>query len=188
MVLIQQNPLKMRQIAIKTDGTNDKAIIKKLGELCNQIDPNQIFEVKKLTDLIRDFYADDRNEANLIEAFSILAAILAVMGLFGIALISISRKTKEIGLRKVNGATVFEILYLVNKGFIKWVFISILIGIPVSYYLILSWQTRFAYKTGVVSWIFILAGLSAILIALLTVSGQSLKAATRNPVEALRYE
>jgi putative ABC transport system permease protein len=188
MVLIQQNPLKMRQIAIKTDGTNDKAIIKKLGELCNQIDPNQIFEVKKLTDLIRDFYADDRNEANLIEAFSILAAILAVMGLFGIALISISRKTKEIGLRKVNGATVFEILYLVNKGFIKWVFISILIGIPVSYYLILSWQTRFAYKTGVVSWIFILAGLSAILIALLTVSGQSLKAAIRNPVEALRYE
>ncbi len=188
MVLVQQNPLKMRQIAIKTDGTNDKAIIKKLGELYSQIDPNEIFEARKLTDLITDFYAADKNEANLIEAFSVLAAVLAIMGLFGIALISISRKTKEIGLRKVNGATVFEILYLVNKGFIKWVFVSILIGIPASYYLVLSWQTRFAYKTAIVSWVFILAGLSAILIALLTVSGQSWRASTRNPVEALRYE
>jgi putative ABC transport system permease protein len=188
MVLVQQNPLKMRQIAIKTDGTNDKVIIKKLGELYSQIDPNEIFEARKLTDLITDFYAADKNEANLIEAFSVLAAVLAIMGLFGIALISISRKTKEIGLRKVNGATVFEILYLVNKGFIKWVFVSILIGIPASYYLVLSWQTRFAYKTAIVSWVFILAGLSAILIALLTVSGQSWRASTRNPVEALRYE
>jgi putative ABC transport system permease protein len=188
MVLVQQNPLKMRQIAIKTDGTNDKAIIKKLEELYSQIDPNEIFEARKLTDLITDFYAADKNEANLIEAFSVLAAVLAIMGLFGIALISISRKTKEIGLRKVNGATVFEILYLVNKGFIKWVFVSILIGIPASYYLVLSWQTRFAYKTAIVSWVFILAGLSAILIALLTVSGQSWRASTRNPVEALRYE
>ena len=188
MVLVQQNPSKMRQLAIKTNGTNDEVIIKKLGELYNQIDPNEIFEVGKLTDLINDFYSEDKNEAKIIEAFSFLAAVLAVMGLFGIALISISRKTKEIGLRKVNGATVFEILYLVNKGFIKWVLISILIGIPASYYIAVSWQARFAYKTGIVSWVFILAGLSAILIALITVSGQSWKAATRNPVEALRYE
>jgi len=188
MVLVQQNPLKMRQIAIKTNGTNDKAIIKKLGELYNQIDPNEIFETRQLTDLITDFYSDDKNEAKLVEAFSFLAAILAIMGLFGIALISIARKTKQIGLRKVNGATVFEILYLLNKGFIKWVLISILIGIPASYYIAVSWQAKFAYKTGIVSWVFILAGLSAILIAIITVSGQSWRAATRNPVEALRYE
>jgi putative ABC transport system permease protein len=188
MVLIQQNPLKMRQLAIKTNGKNDAAIIKKLGELYNQIDPNEIFEVRKLTDLITDFYSDDKNEAKLIEGFSVLAAVLAIMGLFGIALISIARKTKQIGLRKVNGATVIEILYLVNKGFIKWVFAAILIGVPASYFIVLSWQTKFAYKTAIVGWVFILAGLSAILIALLTVSGQSWKAATRNPVEALRYE
>ena len=188
MVLVQQNPLKMRQIAIKTDGTNDNAIIKKLGELYSQIDPNEIFEVRKLTDLITDFYSPDKNEAKLITGFSVLAAVLAIMGLFGIALISNARKTKQIGLRKVNGATVFEILYLLNKEFIKWVFVAILIGIPASYFIVVSWQTRFAYKTGIVSWVFILASLSAILIALLTVSGQSWRAATRNPVEALRYE
>jgi putative ABC transport system permease protein len=188
MVLVQQNPSKMRQLAIKTNGTNDKAIIKRLGELYNQIDPNEIFEARKLTDLITDFYSDDKNEAKLVEAFSFLAAVLAIMGLLGIAMISISRKTKQIGLRKVNGATVFEILYLLNKGFIKWVLVSILIGVPASYYIVLAWQNKFAYKTGIVSWVFILAGLSAILIALLTVSGQSWRAATRNPIEALRNE
>jgi putative ABC transport system permease protein len=188
MVLLQQNPLKMRQIAIKTDGTNDKAIINKLGELYNQIDPNEIFEVNKLTDLINDFYSEDKNEAKLIEAFALLAAVLAIMGLFGIAMISIARKTKEIGLRKVNGASIIEILYMINKDFIRWVFVSIMIGIPVSYYLASSWQTRFAYKTVIIWWIFALAGLSAIFIAVLTVSWQSWRAATRNPVEALRYE
>jgi putative ABC transport system permease protein len=188
MVLVQQNPLKMRQLAIKTTGKNDKAIVNKLGELYKQIDPNEIFETRNLTDLIADFYADDKNEAKLVEAFSFLAAVLAIMGLFGIALISIARKTKQIGLRKVNGATVFEILYLLNKGFIKWVLISILIGVPASYYIAISWQAKFAYKTGIVSWVFVLASLSAILIAILTVSGQSWRAATRNPIEALRYE
>jgi putative ABC transport system permease protein len=110
------------------------------------------------------------------------------MGLFGIALISISRKTKEIGLRKVNGATVFEVLYLLNKDFIKWVLISLIIGIPVSYYLVNDWQDRFAYKTELSWWIFAIAGISAIMIALVTVSWQSWRAATRNPVDALRYE
>lgn len=188
MVILQQNPLKMRQIAIKTDGTNDDVIIKKLGEVYNQIDPNQIFEVKQLTNLISDFYSQDKNQGKLIMAFSFLAAVLAVMGLFGIALICISRKTKEIGLRKVNGATVSEILYLINKGFMRWVLISMLIGIPVSYYIVSSWQTRFAYKTGLGWWIFALAGISAILIAILTVSWQSWSAATKNPIKALRYE
>jgi putative ABC transport system permease protein len=188
MVLLQQNPLKMRQLAIKTNGKNDEAIIKKLGELYYQIDPNEIFEVRKLTDLINDFYIEDKNEAKLIEGFSVLAAALAIMGLFGIASISIARKTKQIGLRKVNGATVFEILFLLNKGFIKWVFAAILIGVPASYYIAVSWQAKFAYKTGIVSWVFVLASVSAILIALITVSGQSWRAATRNPIEALRYE
>jgi putative ABC transport system permease protein len=188
MVIMQQNPTKMRNIAIKTDGTNDQAIIKKLGEVCASIDPNQIFEVTRLTDDISDFYSDDKNQGNLIMAFSFLAAILAVMGLFGIALISIARKTKEIGLRKVNGASVGEILYIINRDFIKSVLLAILIGISVSYFIASSWETRFAYKTQLNWWIFATAGISAILIAVLTVSWQSWRAATRNPVDALRYE
>jgi putative ABC transport system permease protein len=188
MVIIQQNPQKMGLLAIKTDGTNDKLIINRLRELYSQIAPDEIFEAKYLTEQIADFYLPEKNQAKIMGAFSVLATVLAIMGLFGIALISITRKTKEVGLRKVNGATVFEVIYLLNKGFIRWVAGSLIIGIPVSYYIISSWQDRFAYKSELSWWIFTAAGFSAILIAILTVSWQSWRAATRNPVEALRYE
>jgi putative ABC transport system permease protein len=188
MVIIQQNPAKMALLAIKTDGTNDAAVIKRLRELYNQIAPDEIFETWYLTDQVINLYTSDKNQAKIIGAFSILATVLAVMGLFGIAMISISRKTKEIGLRKVNGASVAGVVYLLNKGFIRWVLLSLIIGIPVSFYLMSVWQNRFAYKTGLSWWIFALAGLSAIIVALLTVSWQSWRAATKNPVEALRYE
>jgi putative ABC transport system permease protein len=188
MIIIQQNPAKFAQMAIKTDGTNDIAIIKRLGELYKQIDPTEIYGPRYLTENISDFYGNDKSQGKLVAAFSFLAAILAVMGLFGIALISIVRKTKEIGLRKVNGASIFEVAYLLNRDFARWVIASIIMGIPVSIYIMTVWQKRFAYKTELSLWIFLVAGMSAILIALLTVSWQSWRAATRNPVEALRYE
>ncbi len=188
MAIIQQNPAKMGLVAIKTDGKNDKAVIKRLREVYIEIDPDEIFEVNYLTDTIDGFYSSEKNQAQILAGFSLLATVLAVMGLFGIALISITRKTKEIGLRKVNGASVIEVMYLLNKEFIIWVFLSMVISIPLSFYLISNWQNRFAYKTKLSWWIFAVAGISAILITVLTLSWHSWKAATRNPVEALRYE
>jgi putative ABC transport system permease protein len=188
MAIIQQNPDKMGLVAIKTDGTNDKTVINRFRELISQIDPDEIFIANYLTDSIDGFYSSEKNQAKIMGAFSILATVLAIMGLFGIALLSVARKTKEIGLRKVNGATVIEVIYLLNKDFIRWVIASLIIGIPVSLYIMSNWQNRFAYKTELSWWIFALAGISAILIAILTVSWQSWRAATRNPVEALRYE
>lgn len=188
MVIIQQNPAYMGLLAIKTDGKNDKTIISKLRELYNHIAPDEIFEVRYLTDNINEFYLPEKNQVKIMGSFSLLASVLAIMGLFGIAMISITRKTKEIGLRKVNGASIFEVIYLLNKDFIRWVFVSIVIGIPLSIYIMTVWQKRFAYKTELSWWIFIVAAVSAVLIALLTVSWQSWRAATRNPVEALRYE
>jgi putative ABC transport system permease protein len=188
MVILQQNPARMSLMAIKTNGTNDEAIIKQLRALYNQISPNEIFEVRYLTDEISDFYSNEKNQGKIIGAFSLLATILSIMGLFGIALISISKKTKEIGIRKVNGASITEVLYLLNIDFIKWILISLVISVPASLYIISEWQNRFAYKTELSWWIFASAGLSAIIIALATVSWQSLRAAARNPVEALRYE
>jgi putative ABC transport system permease protein len=188
IVIMQQSPDKMGLVAVKTDGTNDKVAINRLREIFSQIDPDAIFGVNSLTDNMRQFYSTERNQAKIMGAFSLLATVLAIMGLFGIALISIARKTKEIGLRKVNGASIFEVMYLLNNDFVKWVLISLLIGIPISYYLMSNWQNRFAYKTQLSWWIFAIVGLSAIIIAVLTVSWQSWRAATRNPVEALRYE
>jgi putative ABC transport system permease protein len=98
------------------------------------------------------------------------------------------RRTKEIGLRKVNGAKVAEVIILLNKDFVKWVSIAFLIAIPIAWFIMHKWLENFAYKTGLSWWIFVLAGVIALVIALLTVSWQSWRAATRNPVEALRYE
>jgi putative ABC transport system permease protein len=98
------------------------------------------------------------------------------------------RRIKEIGIRKVNGAKVSEILVMLNMDFLKWVVIAFIIATPVVYYVMLKWLQNFAYKTNLSWWIFALAGLMALGVALLTVSWQSWRAATRNPVEALRYE
>ncbi len=110
------------------------------------------------------------------------------MGLFGISLISISKRRKEIGIRKVSGASIAEVLLMLNTDFVKWVLVSVVISVPASVWLISLWLDRFAYKTELSWWIFAPAGFSAVLIAVLTVSWQSWRAATRNPVEALRYE
>jgi putative ABC transport system permease protein len=188
MAIIQQNPAKMGLVAIKTDGINDQTVKDKLRGIFKDIDPDEIFVVSYLTDTINKFYSGEKNQAKIIGVFSLLATVLAIMGLFGIALISIARKTKEIGLRKVNGASIPEVIYLLNKDFVVWVLLSLVISIPVSYYLMSAWQNRFAYKAELNWEIFALAGISAVLIAILTISWQSWKAATRNPVEAIRYE
>ena len=188
MVILQQSPARMGLLAIKTDGRNDTRVIKRLNTIYKQYAPDQIFEVSYLADRVNDFYSTERDQDKIIGAFAILAAILSAMGLFGIAMITISRKTKEIGLRKVSGATIPAILSLLNRDFLGWVFLSFVVSIPASLYIITTWQNRFAYKTVFNWWIFAAACISALLIAVLTVSGQSLRAATRNPVDALRYE
>jgi putative ABC transport system permease protein len=101
---------------------------------------------------------------------------------------TIQQRTKEIGIRKVNGARVSEVLAMLNRDFVKWVAIAFLIATPIAYYAMHKWLENFAYKTELSWWIFALAGLLALGIALLTVSWQSWRVATRNPVEALRYE
>ncbi|HOW08213.1 MAG TPA: ABC transporter permease [Bacteroidales bacterium] len=188
MVILQQNPERMGLIAIKTDSRNDAVIIEKLRELFSKISPDEIFEVRYLTDDMNNFYSRERNQAKIIGAFSVLAATLSVMGLFGISLIAISRRTKEIGIRKVNGSMVSEILIMLNTDFIRWVIVSIVVAIPVSVYLLSVWLKRFAYKTEMSWWLFALAATSAITVAAMTVSWQSWKAATGNPVDALKYE
>jgi len=120
--------------------------------------------------------------------FAILAILLASMGLFGIVSFMMANRTKEIGIRKVNGATVFEVVKLLNLGFLKWLLVSLVIAIPIAYYGMNSWLTHFAYKTALSWWIFLLAGALAFIIVLMTVSGQTFKAARINPVESLRYE
>ncbi|HEX7585922.1 MAG TPA: ABC transporter permease [Prolixibacteraceae bacterium] len=117
-----------------------------------------------------------------------ISVSLSMIGLFAISFQSSLYRTKEIGIRKINGARVSEVMTMLNRDFVKWVAIAFIIATPIAWYAMNKWLESFAYKTTLSWWIFVLAGLMAMGIALLTVSWQSWKAATRNPVEALRYE
>jgi putative ABC transport system permease protein len=113
---------------------------------------------------------------------------LSVTGLLGLIIFISRDRIKEIGVRKVNGATISEVVVLLNKDFVKWVAIAFVLATPVAWYAMKKWVANFAYQTSLSWWVFALAGLLALGIALLTVSFQSWKAASRNPIESLRYE
>jgi putative ABC transport system permease protein len=125
---------------------------------------------------------------NLFLIFSILSIFVACLGLFGLAAFTAEERTKEIGVRKVLGASSTNILFLLSKEFAKWVLVANVIAWPVAYFVMNKWLQNFAYQTGVGLWPFILSAILALLIALFTVSYQSIKAAITDPVECLRYE
>jgi putative ABC transport system permease protein len=141
-----------------------------------------------LDERLGTLYADVQQTVKILFIFTGISILISVLGLFGITFLLLNSRVKEIGIRKVNGAKISEILTMLNKDFVKWVAIAFVIATPIAYYAMNKWLESFAYKTELSWWIFALAGLLAMGIALLTVSFQSWKAATRNPVEALRYE
>jgi putative ABC transport system permease protein len=133
-------------------------------------------------------YRSEEYFARNISLFAILAVVISCIGILGLAIFTSERRTKEIGIRKINGAKIGEILIMLNTDLVGLVIIAYIIAIPISWYSMHKWLEDFAYKTELSWWIFVTAGLLALVIALLTVSLQSWMAATRNPVEALRYE
>ena len=133
-------------------------------------------------------YQAEQKQGNVLLAFAILAVIIACMGLFGLTAFAAEARTKEIGVRKVSGASVQNVVLLLSRDFLKLVSIAIVISVPVAIYAMQEWLKNFEYRTDLSWWIFALAGTSALVIALLTVSFQAIKAALVNPVESLRGE
>jgi putative ABC transport system permease protein len=133
-------------------------------------------------------YEDEDRWSKIIGIASVIAIIISSLGLFGLTILLINQRVKEIGVRKVNGAKASEVLLTINKSFIAWLMGSLLIAMPIAYVIVNKWLNNFPFKVGIDWWVFILAGSIAMLTAIITVSWQSWKAASRNPVEALRYE
>jgi putative ABC transport system permease protein len=189
LVIRSDNNASYCLINIKTD--NFKALnstIDKLKKTVSELSPSFPVEVSFFDQAIQNMY---QSEMNFLRAFSLLAGcaiVLCCMGILAMSLFACQKRVKEIGIRKVNGAKIFEILAMLNKEFVKWVVIAFAISTPIALYFMHKWLKSFAYKTDLSWWIFALGGLMALGIALLTVSWQSWRAATRNPVEALRYE
>ncbi len=150
--------------------------------------PGNPFNYEFLEDLYNEQYSEERRFSGLFLVSSILAIIIACLGLSGLSAYAITRRTKEIGIRKINGAGILQAVILLNKDFVKWVGIAFLIAVPVAWFVMDRWLENYAYRIGLSWWIFALAGVLAVSIALITVSWQSWRAAMRNPVEALRYE
>ncbi|WP_319479933.1 FtsX-like permease family protein [uncultured Draconibacterium sp.] len=146
------------------------------------------FSYQFIDERFEHLYQSEKYTKTIFTCFMVLAIFIAILGLIGLSLFVMERRTKEIGVRKVNGAKISEVMVMLNKNFIKWVAIAFIIATPIAYYAMNKWLENFAYKTDLSWWIFALAGVLALGVALLTVSWQSWRAAARNPVEALRYE
>jgi len=174
-------------LMIKTTG-NRESCVETIGAVWKKYNPQIPFEYHFLDDVYNDLYNTEKVASKIISLGMWVALFLAFIGLFSISHYAIERRVKEVGIRKVNGAKVSEVLILLNRDFVKWVLFAFAIATPIAYYAMNRWLQNFAYKTELSWWIFALAGLLALGIALLTVSWQSWKAATRNPVESLRYE
>ncbi|HEX7494088.1 MAG TPA: ABC transporter permease [Bacteroidales bacterium] len=162
--------------------------IDRINKIWKNVFPDQVFHYTFLNDRIAGYYKSDYKALNLFFLFASITVFLCILGILGLSLSMNENRTKEIGLRKVNGATISEVMVLLNRNFINWVVIAFVIACPIAFYAMHKWLQNFAYKTELSWWIFVVSGIIALGITLLTVSWQSWQAATRNPVEALRYE
>ena len=181
-------PRQGQFVNLKLSGSDVSPTLKKVCSVWNELAPGFPFSYHFLDQDFDQLYRKDDQMAKAITLFSLIAIAIAALGILGLSIFMGESRIKEIGVRKVNGATIAEVMTLLNRDFVKWVAIAFIIATPIAWYAMHKWLEGFAYKTNLSWWIFALAGLLALGIALLTVSWQSWKAATRNPVEAMRYE
>lgn len=175
-------------VIIRLSGSNNKETIRFIENTWKDISNNLPFEYDFLDNKIRAAYYAEMKAGKVFTIFSILSVLIACMGILGIASFLLQRRIKEIGIRKVNGAKTVEVMVLLNRDYIKWIAISFIIATPLAWYAMSKWLSNFAYKTEISWWIFIFAGILSLMVALGTVSWKSLQAASRNPVDSLRYE
>jgi len=157
-------------------------------KLHDKVNNQGAFEYRFMSDELADLYQKEKQFGAICGVFSFVILLITCTGVFAMSLRDARQRTKEIGIRKVNGARISQVLWLLNKDFLTWVGLAFVIATPIAWYAMTRWLESFAYKTPLSWWVFALAGVLALTIALLTVSWQSWKAATRNPVESLRYE
>jgi len=162
--------------------------IAKIGSVFRKYSPDQPFDYHFADEEYAKKFGDEERIGKLVSFFAILAIFISCLGLFGMASFMAEQRVKEIGVRKVLGATVFNLWSLLSKDFVIMVFISLVIAMPVAWYFMHNWLQNYQYRTNLGWWIFATAGMGALLITLVTVSYQAIKAAVANPVESLRSE
>jgi len=175
-------------LSIKLNPDNVKNTIASIEKEYKTLIPNRPFSYYFLDEFFDRQYRNEERFGRLFMNFSVLAIFISCLGLLGLASYSTMQRTREIGIRKVMGASVSNIINLLSRDFLKLVIISFFIAAPVAWYFMNKWLADFAYRTSISWWIFVMAGVLAILIAVITISVQAFRAAMANLVKSLRTE
>ena len=181
-------PNRFQYLYVRFDQAKADNVVSTIEKTFNEFYPKQSFEYSFLDDTLAMMYKSERKLGAIFSYFSFLAIFIACLGILGLSLYSIQQRVKEIGIRKVIGASVPGITTLLVKEFIQPVFIATLIAIPIVWYGMSKWLEDFAYRITISWWVFVVAGVLTLLIAILTVSLQAIKAAIANPIKSLRTE
>ena len=175
-------------LSAKIDMANKQEALQHLEKVWNKVYPDDVFDYEFLDESIARFYQDEARQSKLFKIFAIIAIFIGCLGLYGLVAFMAAQRTKEVGIRKVLGASMFNITVLFSKEFIKLVLIAFILAVPIAYYLMNSWLQDFTYRITLEFWPFILAGVATLIIAILTMSSQAIKASLTNPVVSLKSE
>ncbi len=188
IIVIPRTANNFNRISMKIAGNNLPAALAKAEATWKKFLPEAPYEYTFLDENFEKLYKSEQKQAAVFTVFACIAIFIACLGLFGLSAFSITQRIKEIGIRKVLGANIPDIVGLLSKDFLKLVAIAALVAFPIAWFAMSSWLQDFAYRTNISWWIFIVAGLVAAGIALFTISFQAIKAAIANPVKNLRTE
>lgn len=175
-------------ISFRTNTADVSSVITNLEEAWNEMVPGQPFHYSFLDERFENMYKAEQRISEIFGTFAFIAIFIGCLGLFSLSAFTTEQKTKEIGIRKVLGSSSTLIVTMLSKEFVKLVVIAFIIASPIAYYFMNQWLTEFEYRTDLSIWIFVTAGFISLGIAVITVSYHALKAASSNPVEALKYE
>ena len=175
-------------VALKLSGSDLLGTMDEVKDVWSRTTNNSPFESVFLDERINSLYKNDEKVEATINVFTVLIIIVATLGLFGLSSFTAEQKKKEIGVRKVLGATIPGLFVLMVREYARWVLLANVIAWPIAYYAMSLWLTNFAYRIDVPLLVFPLSGLAALLVAVIAVGYQSISAATTNPIESIKYE
>jgi len=188
--MVYYNPTSdgIHYLIVNINSRNYASLLEKMKGIWHKDLPSTPFDYLFLDDEVQKLYVAEITMSHIINSFTLMAILISCLGLFGLAAFSAEQRSKEIGIRKVLGASIPGIIQLMSKDFLKLVMIAFVIATPISWWAMHGWLQAFAYKVDLSWWMFALAGVLAVFIALFTVSFQAVKAAVANPVRSLRSE
>ncbi len=186
--IIMNFPFFYATMGLKLRSDNYQATLAAVERVCRQFDPDRLYQARFLEESLAELYQEEARQFALLQVFAGLALLIGCLGLWGLSVFLIERRTKEIGVRKVLGASMISLVALLSRDFVKLVLLAILLATPIAWYTMQTWLAKFAYKITIGGWVFGGVGLAALTLALLTVGYRAVRAARTNPVDSLRME